>query len=96
MTKLLAISITVLSGFRGGFIFPLFLVGTSLGQMVTGLHIPFVSGLPPVLLCMCFAAGGFPNLCVLFLSNTKRLFDFEQKPIVLAGQLQDELAELSA
>ena len=62
MTKLLAISITVLSGFRGGFIFPLFLVGTSLGQMVAGLHIPFLSGLPPVLLCMCFAAGRSQNL----------------------------------
>ena len=59
VVKLVAISITVLSGFRGGFIFPLFLVGTSLGQVVTGLHIPFVSGLPPVLLSMCFAAGEF-------------------------------------
>lgn len=57
VVKLLAISITVLSGFRGGFIFPLFLVGTSLGQMVTGLHIPWVSSLPPVLLTMCFASG---------------------------------------
>jgi len=56
-TKLLAISITVLSGFRGGFIFPLFLVGTSLGGAVAGFHIPFISGLPPVLLAMCFAAG---------------------------------------
>lgn len=57
VVKLIAISITVLSGFRGGFIFPLFLVGTCLGEVVTGLHIPFVSGLPPVLLSMSFAAG---------------------------------------
>lgn len=60
--KLLAISITVSSGFRGGFIFPLFLVGTSLGQMVAGLGIPFISALPPVLLSMCFASGRTPNL----------------------------------
>ena len=58
--KLFAISITVLSGFRGGFIFPLFLVGACLGQVITGLHIPFVSGLPPVLLSMSFAAGNVP------------------------------------
>lgn len=55
--KLFAISISVLSGFRGGFIFPLFLVGASLGEAVAGLHIPFLSGLPPVLLSMCFASG---------------------------------------
>lgn len=57
VAKLFAVSITVLSGFRGGFIFPLFLVGTSLGEAVQGFHIPFISGLPPVLLAMCFAAG---------------------------------------
>lgn len=57
VVKLLAISITVLSGFRGGFIFPLFFVGTSLGEMTAGLHIPFVSALPPVVLAMSFAAG---------------------------------------
>ena len=56
-SKLVAISITVLAGFRGGFIFPLFFVGTSLGAMVAGFHIPWFSGLPPVLLAMCFASG---------------------------------------
>lgn len=30
--KLVAISITVLAGFRGGFIFPIFLAGTALGR----------------------------------------------------------------
>ncbi|CAD7697947.1 unnamed protein product, partial [Ostreobium quekettii] len=56
--KLLAISITVLSGFRGGFIFPLFYAGASLGHGLADIPgIPFVSGLPPVITAMAMSAG---------------------------------------
>lgn len=71
--KLLAISLSVLSGFRGGFIFPLFLVGTSLGQMLTGFHIPWLSSLPPVLLAMCFASGRLLQLSSYILSLDTRI-----------------------
>lgn len=56
--KLLAISITVLSGFRGGFIFPLFFAGASLGHGLANIQgIPFFSDLPPVMTAMAMSAG---------------------------------------
>lgn len=58
VAKLLAVSITVTFGFRGGFIFPLFFAGTSLGLAISAIpSIPFVSALPPVMLAMPMAAG---------------------------------------
>ncbi|KAK9806589.1 hypothetical protein WJX73_005358 [Symbiochloris irregularis] len=58
-TKLLAISITVLSGFRGGFIFPTFFAGVAFGQAawLGTRQIAFLKDLPPVLPCMTIAAG---------------------------------------
>ncbi|CAM9537552.1 unnamed protein product [Ascophyllum nodosum] len=59
--KLLAIACAVQAGFRGGFIFPLFFAGASIGR---GLQMVADSTLPeglvnasPALMCMCFAAG---------------------------------------
>ena len=58
VVKLICISITVVSGFRGGFIFPLFFSGTALGLAISTVpNIPFISDLPPVMLAMTMAAG---------------------------------------
>lgn len=58
MVKLITVSVTVLSGFRGGFIFPLFLAGTSLGLAVTHIPgMPFLQDLPDVMVAMTMAAG---------------------------------------
>ena len=62
VVKLITVNITVLSGFRGGFIFPLFLAGTSLGLAVTHISgMPFLEGLPDVMVAMTMAAGA-PSL----------------------------------
>lgn len=46
------------TGFRGGFIFPLFFAGTAFGQALATIPgIPFFSSLPPVLLAMTMASG---------------------------------------
>eukprot|EP01026_Neomeris_dumetosa_P058271 TRINITY_DN54095_c0_g2_i1.p1 TRINITY_DN54095_c0_g2~~TRINITY_DN54095_c0_g2_i1.p1 ORF type:complete len:599 (+),score=49.71 TRINITY_DN54095_c0_g2_i1:2-1798(+) len=55
--KMVMISVTVISGFRGGFIFPLMMVGSCIGKGLTLLNIPFISANPVVLLAMCFASG---------------------------------------
>ena len=58
VVKLITVSVTVLSGFRGGFIFPLFLAGTSLGLAITHVPgMPFLQGLPDVMVAMTMAAG---------------------------------------
>ncbi|CAM9358607.1 unnamed protein product [Ectocarpus sp. 13 AM-2016] len=61
LTKLLAIAFTVQSGFRGGFIFPLFFAGASLGRALLSITddvlAPGLVAASPALLCMCFAAG---------------------------------------
>ncbi|KAL3161825.1 hypothetical protein ABBQ38_008915 [Trebouxia sp. C0009 RCD-2024] len=58
VVKLITVSVTVLSGFRGGFIFPLFLAGTSLGLAITHVpSMPFLQGLPDVMVAMTMAAG---------------------------------------
>lgn len=58
VVKLITVNVTVLSGFRGGFIFPLFLAGTSLGLAVTHIPgMPFLQGLPDVMVAMTMAAG---------------------------------------
>eukprot|EP01023_Acetabularia_acetabulum_P042501 TRINITY_DN4206_c0_g1_i13.p1 TRINITY_DN4206_c0_g1~~TRINITY_DN4206_c0_g1_i13.p1 ORF type:complete len:563 (-),score=82.39 TRINITY_DN4206_c0_g1_i13:949-2637(-) len=57
IVKLVMISVTVLSGFRGGFIFPLMMVGSCIGKGITLLNIPLISANPPALLAMCFASG---------------------------------------
>lgn len=58
VVKLITVSVTVLSGFRGGFIFPLFLAGTSLGLAITHVpNVPFLQGLPDVMVAMTMAAG---------------------------------------
>ena len=59
LVKLVAVSITLLAGFRGGFIFPLFAIGTALG---TALHMALaavlpLAGFPAVLFAMAFASG---------------------------------------
>jgi H+/Cl- antiporter ClcA len=51
--KLLAISLTVSGGYRGGFIFPLFCAGASFGRAFVEVF-PSVS---PVVACLCFAAS---------------------------------------
>ena len=51
--KLLAISFTVCGGFRGGFIFPFFTAGASLGRALCFVF-PTLS---PVIATLCFAAG---------------------------------------
>ncbi|CAM9861958.1 unnamed protein product [Phaeothamnion confervicola] len=56
LVKLLAISVTVHAGFRGGFIFPLFFAGASLGRAVTRLPVVGAS-FSPTLACMSLAAG---------------------------------------
>ena len=59
VTKLFCISVTLLAGFRGGFIFPLFSTGAALGtamRLVIGSWLP-VSMFPAVLFSMTFAAG---------------------------------------
>lgn len=53
MFKLLAISITVTSGWRGGFIIPLFFVGATLGLLVSAL---FPSIEPTLAIISCMAA----------------------------------------
>lgn len=58
VVKLITVNVTVLSGFRGGFIFPLFLAGTSLGLAITQVPgMPFLQGLPDVMVAMTMAAG---------------------------------------
>eukprot|EP00877_Chromochloris_zofingiensis_P002746 jgi/Chrzof1/12472/Cz06g35170.t1 len=61
LAKLFTISLTVTSGFRGGFIFPLFFTGAALGRgmhmLATQLGVPFIGSLPTVLISMCTAAG---------------------------------------
>ena len=49
--KIIAISITVTSGWRGGFIIPLFFVGTSLGLIIHQLF-PTVNMTLPIVSCM--------------------------------------------
>lgn len=56
--KLAAISITVLSGLRGGFIFPLMFAGAAFGRAVLSIpHFPVISDQPIVLLTMGASAG---------------------------------------
>ncbi|CAM9352397.1 unnamed protein product, partial [Hapterophycus canaliculatus] len=61
LTKLVAIACTVQAGFRGGFIFPLFFAGASLGTFLLTITdvivLPGVVAATPVLMSMCFAAG---------------------------------------
>ncbi len=58
VVKLITVSVTVNSGFRGGFIFPLFMAGTSLGLAITHIPgMPFLQGLPDVVVAMTMAAG---------------------------------------
>ena len=56
----------------GGFIFPLFMAGASLGRGLAQIRgIPFISDVPPVLLAMSIATGAvqmFP--CCLIPSET--------------------------
>ena len=56
--KIIAISVTVTSGWRGGFIIPLFFVGTTLGLI---LHFYFPSINQPLAIVCCMAAI---NSCV--------------------------------
>lgn len=69
VVKLVVVSITVVSGFRGGFIFPLFFAGTSLGLAITHIpSLPFINGLPDAMVAMTMAAGQslhVPLDCVL-------------------------------
>jgi len=45
-------------GLTGGFIFPLFMAGASLGRGLAQIRgIPFISDVPPVLLAMSIATG---------------------------------------
>lgn len=56
--KLLAISITVLSGMRGGFIFPLMFAGAAFGRAVLSIpHLPILSHQSIALMTMAGAAG---------------------------------------
>lgn len=55
--KLLTICLTVLSGFRGGFIFPLFFAGTAFGKGFALMPIAAFGHFPPVLFAMTIAAG---------------------------------------
>jgi len=56
--KLLAISITVLSGMRGGFIFPLMFAGAAFGRAVLSIpHFPILSHQSIALMTMAGAAG---------------------------------------
>ena len=58
LVKLVAVSITVVSGFRGGFIFPLFFAGTSLGLAITHIpSLPWINSLPDAMVAMTMAAG---------------------------------------
>jgi len=64
VVKLITVSVTVNSGFRGGFIFPLFMAGTSLGLAITHIPgMPFLQGLPDVVVAMTMAAGDHFLLC---------------------------------
>ena len=60
--KLLTICLTVLSGFRGGFIFPLFFAGTAFGHAFASIPLPMFADIPPVLFSMTVAAGEAPPL----------------------------------
>ena len=66
LVKLVAVSITVVSGFRGGFIFPLFFAGTSLGLAITHIpSLPWINGLPDAMVAMTMAAGQLlPGPCL--------------------------------
>eukprot|EP00210_Caulerpa_lentillifera_P003493 g3333.t1 len=56
--KLSAISLTVLSGLRGGFIFPLMFAGAAFGRAVLSIpNFPVISDQPVVLLTMAGSAG---------------------------------------
>jgi len=64
VVKLITVSVTVNSGFRGGFIFPLFMAGTSLGLAITHIPgLPFLQNLPDVVVAMTMAAGDHFLLC---------------------------------
>jgi H+/Cl- antiporter ClcA len=52
-TKMLAISVTLHSGFRGGFIFPLFYLGTTFGYAIA-LSVP---GIHPTIAMVCMMAA---------------------------------------
>jgi H+/Cl- antiporter ClcA len=59
VVKLFAITITLLAGFRGGFIFPLFTAGTALGTAIQMVVVPLLpaAAFPPVVFAMAFASG---------------------------------------
>ena len=50
--KMIAISLTVAGGYRGGFIFPFFLAGSAFGRAIS-----FVFDVKPIVASLCFAAG---------------------------------------
>ncbi|KAK9821879.1 hypothetical protein WJX74_008487 [Apatococcus lobatus] len=57
LAKLLTICLTVLSGFRGGFIFPLFFAGVAFGKGFALMPLAAFGSFPPVLFGMTIAAG---------------------------------------
>jgi len=55
--KLVAISITVLAGYRGGFIFPFMFAGHSVGQAIAVIAPSFIGGVSPAAACLSLACG---------------------------------------
>lgn len=93
--KLVAISVTVLSGFRGGFIFPIFLAGTALGRGLSQIPgIPFVSSTPPVLLAMTIAAGVNVSITRTPFSTPLILMTLSGHPEVMVPALSSSLTAL--
>lgn len=87
VAKLLAISLTVACGYRGGYIFPFFASGAAFGRALVYLF----PSLPPAIAALCFAAGinvaitrtALATTCILvFLSG-----EVNAAPPVLAAAL---------
>ena len=88
--------IQVAAVLTGGFIFPLFMAGASLGRGLAQIRgIPFISDVPPVLLAMSIATGAAQTMsCCLTFSPA---FPWSRDPPrLLGGQVMRTLSGLTS
>lgn len=88
----MAISMTVASGFRGGFIFPLFAAGAAFGRV---LH-EIIPGLELQLATLCFAAGINVVITRTSLATTLILAFLAGEPCAIPDILSASLCSLFA
>ena len=94
--KLVAISVTLLAGFRGGFIFPLFTCGTALATAAQMLlqHVLPAASFPPVIWAMAGAAGLNTAITRTPLGSTMILAALSGEPGVAVPSLAAALVAL--